>query len=51
MIVTSVAVMDCVYDHTMSVTDIMIAGTDLMKLTAVSNYVKLVAVTNYVTVA
>ena len=39
MMVTFAVEMDHVYDHAMSVTDIIIAGMDLMKLTAVSDYV------------
>ena len=36
MMVTSVVVMEHVYDQTMSATDIIIAGMDLMNLTVVS---------------
>ena len=36
---TSVVMMEHVYNQTLSVTDIMIVGMELMKLTVVSNYV------------
>ena len=39
MMVTSAVVMEHVYDQSMSVTDIMIVGMDLMKLIVVSNCV------------